>query len=384
MMRRWNAALALAAGTAALAGCSKGGAGGPGGFQMPPTPVEIATVSRGEVSDRFEAVGSMEAGEEIVVVAEIQGRIESLPFDEGSPVHEGQLLAKLDDSETKAEVDRAEALRDQQRTAYERWKTVVDAKAGAQQDLDDAEARLKVAEAELALQKARLDKTEIKAPFSGVVGARQVSPGEYLHPGDPIVSLAKMDEIRVKFAAPERFVPTLRRGSRVSIRVTAYPNETWTGRIDAVDPVLDSQTRSVQILARVKNPDAKLRPGMSASISAVLAERPDALTIPSEAVFAEGDQFFVFVVKPDSTVSRLPLTLGTRTPEAVEVLGQLEQGATIVRAGHQKLYEGAKVMPIPQGGPGGPPQGAPGGEGGVEGAGTEDARSDAATEGETS
>jgi membrane fusion protein (multidrug efflux system) len=368
MLRNLAAVIVIAAGASALASCSKGdGAGGPGGFQMPPTPVEIAKVTRGSVADRFEAVGSMEAGEEVVVTAEVQGQIESLPFVEGSAVREGQLLAKLDDGEWKAEVDRAQALRDQQQAAYDRWESVVEQKAGAQQDLDDAHARLRVAEADLSLAQTRLDKAHITAPFSGVAGARRVSPGAFVNPGDPIVSLAKMDVIRVTFSAPERFVPALKRGAKVTIGVTAYPNETWTGNIDVVDPVLDSQTRSVKILARVRNPDAKLRPGMSANISAILSERPEALVIPSEAVFAEGDQFFVYVVKPDSTVSRVALTLGTRTPESVEVLGQLEEGAMIVRAGHQKLFEGAKVMPIPAGGaaPGGPP----GGAGGVEGAG---------------
>ncbi len=368
MKRISTAVIVIAAGASALAGCSKGGAGGPGGFQMPPTPVEIATVEKSGVADRFEAVGSLAAGDEVVVVAEVQGQVESLPFEEGSHVRKGQILAQLDAAEWKAEVDRAAAVHGQQQAAYDRWKSVVDQKAGAAQDLDDAEARLKVAEADLALAQARLDKATITAPFAGVVGARRVSPGAFLDPGDEITSLAMMSEIRVTFSAPERFVPALKRGAPVTISVTAYPKETWTGRIDVIDPVLDAQTRSVSVLARVRNPDAKLRPGMSANISAVLSERPNALTIPSEAVFAEGDQFFVYVVKPDSSVTRAALTLGTRTAESVEVLGQLEEGARIVRAGHQKLYDGAKVMPIPAGAPGGAPPGSPGsaetGEGG--------------------
>jgi membrane fusion protein (multidrug efflux system) len=368
MKRVFTAVILIAAGSG-FAGCSKGGAGGAGGFQMPPTPVEIATVERTGVVDLFEAVGSMEAGEEVVVTAEVQGQVESLPFEEGSSVRQGQILAQLDDAEWKAEVDRAAALFEQQKSAYDRWKTVVEQKAGAPQDLDDAEARLKVAEAELSLAQARFDKARITAPFDGVAGARRVSPGAFVNPGDPITSLAKMNVIRVTFSAPERFVPSLKRGSEVTVAVTAYPKEKWTGRIDVIDPVLDAQTRSVQVLARVRNPDAKLRPGMSANVSAVLSRRPDALTIPSEAVFAEGDQFFVYVVKPDSSVARTALTLGTRTAESVEVLGQLEEGAKVVRAGHQKLFEGAKVMPIPAGGPPGGPGAAPGavetGEGGA-------------------
>jgi membrane fusion protein (multidrug efflux system) len=330
---------------------------------MPPTPVEIASVQQGTVTDRFEAVGTLEADEEISVVAEVQGRIAKLPFQEGAAIRQGQVIAQIDDAEWRAEVERAKALLEQNERAYERWETVVEQKAGAQQDLDDALARLEVSKAELSLAESRLRKARIIAPFSGVVGARRVSPGEFLNPGDVITHLAKLDEMRVTFSAPERFVPQLKLGSPVQVSVTAYPGEEWEGRIDVIEPVIDPQTRNVKILARVPNTGNRLRPGMSANVTATLSERNQALTIPSEAVIAEGEQFFVYLIKPDSTVTRVPLTVGSRLPDAVEVLGQLEPGAMIVRAGHQKLFEGAKVMPVPPPGqPGAPPagEGAPG------------------------
>jgi membrane fusion protein (multidrug efflux system) len=110
--------------------------------------------------------------------------------------------------------------------------------------------------------------------------------------------------------------------------------------------MIDLTTRSARVVARVSNAGRKFRPGMSANVSAVLGERQNALTIPSEAVFGSGNQSFVFIVKPDSTVVRVPLTLGTRLPDVVEVLQGLEKGMTVVRAGHQKLFDGGKVMPI--------------------------------------
>src|SRR5207249_3004537 len=113
-----------------------------------------------------------------------------------------------------------------------------------------------------------------------------------------------------------------------------------------VEPVLEAGTRSARIVSQVANPGRKFRPGMSANISAVLDERPKALTIPSESVFGSGDQSFVFFVKPDSSVSRVALKLGTRMATAVEVVDGLKPGMTVVKAGHQKLFEGAKVMPI--------------------------------------
>jgi membrane fusion protein (multidrug efflux system) len=121
-----------------------------------------------------------------------------------------------------------------------------------------------------------------------------------------------------------------------------------------VEAVLEAGTRSARIVAQVANPGRKFRPGMSANVSAVLSERPNAMTIPSEAVFGSGDQSFVFVVKSDSTVSRVPLKLGARLSTFVEVLGGLTPGMTVVRAGHQKLFEGARVMPVSSQGEGAP------------------------------
>lgn len=325
------------------AGCDREGQGGMG---PPPMPVEVATASEQPVADRFEAVGTVEAGEAITVVAEIAASVASIPFKEGEAIRKGGLIAKLDDVQLRAEVTRAEALRDQRKLSFERIKSIVDQGAGAPQDLDDAAAALKMAEAELALAKARLSKTRIVAPFEGILGARRVSPGAFLRPGDPITDLAQLGEIKVTFSAPERYLGLLKRGTAVTVSTPAFPGDALTGKIDVVDPVLDPTLRSARVIARVKNPGARFRPGMSANVSAVLSERATAVTIPSEAVFAEGNQALVFVVGPDSTVSRQPLQLGTRLPDIVEVVEGLAPGTQVVRAGHQKLFDGAKVIPV--------------------------------------
>lgn len=309
-------------------------------------PVETAPVVEGRVADRFEAVGSIDASEAITVVSEIDGAVVRLPFQEGTTIARGGLIAQLDDAQLRAEVNRTEALRDQSQSTYNRVKSVVDQGAGAPQDLDDAAAALKVAEANLALAKSRLSKTHIQAPFSGALGARRVSPGAFIRAGQAITDLANLSELRVNFSAPERYLGQLKRGAEVEISTTAYSGYALRGRIDVVDPVLDPTTRSARIMARVRNPGGKFRPGMSANVSAVLSQRQNALTIPSEAIFAEGDQSFAYVVKADSTVTRSALTLGTRLTDAVEVVKGLSPGQTVVRTGHQKLFEGAKVIPV--------------------------------------
>lgn len=327
-------------------GCAKKKVQAGGGFKMPPMPVETAVASAGVVADRFEAVGTIEAGSEISVVAQIDGLVVSLPFREGQPIRKGALIAQIDDTQLAAEVARAEALRDQSRATFDRVKAVVDQNAGTPQDLDDAAAALKVAEANLAVAHARLDKTKITAPFDGIVGAREVDPGTYVRPGDVITNLAQIRTIRVRFASPERYVSKIQQGAEVTVSTTAYPGLELKGKITVVEPVLDPGTRSAKVIAVVDNPQERFRPGMSANVTAVLSERPNAVTIPNEAVFFEGDQSLVYVVKPDSTVTRTPLTLGTRQSDVVEVLKGLAPGQRIVRAGHQKLFEGARVMPI--------------------------------------
>ena len=328
-----------------VTGCGKGGPGG-GRFAMPPMPVEVSPVVVQKVADKFEGVGTIEALEAITVVAEIDAAVKALPFKEGGFIRKGELIAQLDDAQLAAELARAEALRAQSKATYDRVRSIVDQGAGAPQDLDDASAALKVAEANLDLAKARFAKTRIIAPFDGIIGARRVSVGTFIRTGEAITDLANIDDIRVTFSTPERFLSRLSQGATVTVSTPAFPNYELDGKIIVIEPIIDAATRSARVVARVQNVGRKFRPGMSANISAVLSERMNAMTIPNEAVFGSGDQSFVFVVKADSTVSRVPLTLGTRLPNAVEVVAGLDPGMTVVRAGHQKLFDGGKVMPI--------------------------------------
>jgi membrane fusion protein (multidrug efflux system) len=326
-------------------GCSDQNAGN-GEFSMPPLPVEVAAVNVQKISDRFEAIGTIGAIEEVTVVSEIDGIITEIPFEEGTYVKRGQLITKLDDSQLEAELIRSEALFNQSQATYNRVKSIVDQKAGTPQDLDDALASLKVAEANLKLAKARFDKTRITAPFDGMIGSRKVSVGTFLRTGDAITMLANLNEIRVSFSAPERYLAKLIRGAEVILSTPVYPEHEVKGTIIAIEPVVEPETRTMQIIARVQNPGQKFRPGMSANVSVVLSERPDAVTVPNEAVFANGNQSFVYILNPDSTVAPAPVTLGLQLSDVVEVISGLEPGTKIVTAGHQKLFPGSKVIPV--------------------------------------
>lgn len=345
---RWIASLAL---LLALPSCS-GQGGGRGGFQMPPTPVEVASVEASIVRDQFQALGSIDSDELIDVVAEINARVVEMPFAEGQAVAAGHLLARLDDSEIRAQAMRAEAERDRARSDHERAQQLFERNAVSAKELEDASVDLRVAEADYEVASARLAKTRIRAPFAGLVGRRRISAGAYVSVGQQITELARVDQMRVTFAAPERFMGDLKVGVPVTIQTPAYPGETFRGRLSVVDPIVDPQTRTVQLVASVPNRDRRLKPGMSADVRVTLAQRASALMVPDEAVFAEGNQDFVYVVQPDSTVARAAVQLGTRDSAMVEVVSGIAAGARVVRAGHQKLYDGARVMPVTSGAPG--------------------------------
>ncbi len=339
-----SAVVATAACIILLPGC--GGNARGAGFAMPPMPVEASEVSRRPIEDRLEVVGTIDALAAVTVVGEIDALVEGLPFAEGKSIHKGDLIARLDGGQLAAEVARAEAVRAQSKATYERVKSIVGQGAGAPQDLDDAGAALKVADANLDLARARYAKTRIVAPFDGVVGSRRVSVGTFLRAGQPITEIANVDEMRVIFSVPERFLGDVRPGASVTVSTPAFPDTSLPGQILAVDPMIDQGTRTARVVARIQNPGRRFRPGMSANISAVLREHANALTIPNEAVFGSEGHTYVYVIGPDSTVHRTAVTLGSRTAEIVEVVRGLSEGVHVVRSGHQKLFEGGKVMPV--------------------------------------
>lgn len=368
------ATLVIAAAGVVSCAPKAGGPGGHGGFQMPPMPVEVAEVQPQHMRQQFRALGSIEADESIEVTSEESGVVKALPFKEGGWVTEGALLARLDDREARAAAERTQAQREQAESNARRAETLAQQQVISTSELDDVRSALKVAKANDSEAQTRLAKTHIRAPWAGLVGRRRVSPGAYVRPGDVITEVARVTQVKVRFSAPERYASELRAGVPVEIAAPAFPDEPFAGRLSVVDPIVDAQTRTIQLTALVQNPGRKLKPGMSANVAVTLAERPDALVVPDEAVFAEGAQNFVYVVKPDSTVARTPVSLGLRDSSRVEVAHGLTAGQRVVTAGHQKIFEGAHVMPIPAGmmaggAPGGGPPGAGAATGDKPGAG---------------
>ena len=358
--------LAVAASLAFLAGCNSaggqpegepggapGGAGGPGGGP-PAMPVEVVVARSDTVVDAILATGQIEAIQSVELRPDIEGRIAAILVREGSEVKRGAALFKVDDAELKAEVARAEADRDLARQALTRTRDLLGQKASSQAELERTEAMARSTQAQLDLLKVRLDRTVVRAPFSGVLGERSVSLGDYVTTSTPLVTVQTVSPHRAAFQVPERYAERLEVGQQVTFRVAALPGKEFTGRVDFVDPIVQLPARTITVKAQVPNPRRELQAGMFVEVRLATAVRPDAVVIAEDAVLPLQGATFVWVAD-SGKASRRQVELGVRTPGFVEARSGVEAGEQVVVAGQERLAEGAPVAPkvmdrLPQGG----------------------------------
>jgi membrane fusion protein (multidrug efflux system) len=312
----------------------------------PGMPVEAAQVAVAPVTRELSAVGTLQSDESVTVSAETAGRVEKIAFSEGEQVKAGQVLLRLDDSVLKAELDRAAASLGLSRANYKRAETLLKDRAISERERDEAYATWQLDEATLRLAEANLAKTVIRAPFSGRLGLRNVSPGSYLRPGDPIVTLDAVDPIKVDFRVPEGFARQVRVGQTLQVTVDAVPGSTFAGEVIAVAPQLDAQGRSMLLRARLANDKKLLNPGMFARVSLVLEQKAEALMVPEEALMAQGDTQLVYKVV-DGKVEASPVKLGIREKGRVEIVEGVRAGDTVITAGHLKVRPGMPVTVLP-------------------------------------
>jgi membrane fusion protein (multidrug efflux system) len=304
--------------------------------------VEVVQAKKSLVRDELVTFGSLRSDESVMIRPEIDGRLATLHFREGQAVEAGALLVSLDDAIARAEFAQARANLNLAEKNFERAQMLFKRGASNAQALDEASAQQQAARASLALAQARLDKTEILAPYSGVLGLRQVSAGDYLTAGQDIINLEVLDPLKVEFRIPQKAVSQVRLNQSVEITLDAFPDERFIGEIYAINPRLDVAGRSQDIRAHIDNDDRRLRPGQFVRVSVILAERPDALIIPEAAVMPIGDQLFVNLVV-DGKVERREVTLGKRSNGAVEVREGLTGDETLISAGWQKVNPGMSV-----------------------------------------
>ena len=315
-------------------------AGGGEGGGPPAMPVEVVIARADTVVDAILATGQIEAMQSVELRPDIEGRINGILVREGALVSRGQALFKVDDEELKAEVARAEAERDLARQALTRTRELLDQKASSQSELERAEAASRSTEAQYQLLKVRLDRTTVRAPFTGVAGQRRVSLGDYVTTSDPLMVLQTVSPHRAVFQVPERYADQLEVGQRVTFRVAALPGREFAGRVDFVDPVVQLPGRTITVKAQVPNPRRELQAGMFIEARLATDVRPDAVVIAEDAVLPLQGSNFVWVVN-DGKATRRQVELGVRTPGFVEARSGVEAGEQVVVGGQERLGEGA-------------------------------------------
>lgn len=340
----WLALSACGGGEAAADGTGAG-PGAEAGGPPPGLPVDVVAVRRDTVVDAIEATGQIEAVQAIELRPEVSGRLNRILVAEGTEVRAGVPLFKVDDAELEAQVARLKAERDLAEQALRRTRDLLERDASSEADLELAEANFRSAEAQLALQQTRLDRTLVRAPFAGVVGERFVSVGDYVTPSDPLTTLQTVDPQRASFQVPERYAPRLAIGQTMTFRVAAVPDRQFEGTVDFVDPRVRLPARTITVKASVANRDRTLKPGMFIEARLATEIRPAAIVAPEDAILPLEGADYVWTVTEESTAERVEVQLGVRTPGWVEILEGVDDGTLVVVGGSERLGPGTPLAP---------------------------------------
>lgn len=289
------------------------------------------------------ATGTVRAAESIELTSEITGKIVALSFHEGRPVKRGDLLVKLDDSELRAQLERAQHRVRLAAVQADRQRELLAGRGTSQQNFDAAVNEQRVLEAEANLIRAQLEKTELRAPFDGVIGLRYVSVGSFVDPSTRIATLQSLDELKVDFSISERHMARISSGAPVVIQVAGQSNP-LEGQVYAIEPLIDATTRTIQIRARAENP-GNILSGAFATVRLGLREIPDAMMVPTTAILPGLNQQTVFVMNGGRAESRQVQT-GLRLAREVQITSGLEAGDIVITSGQLQLRPGDAVRAV--------------------------------------
>ena len=329
--------------------------------------VEVAKVESMTLVDETQAVGSLRSRQGVMLRPEVGGRVKQILFSDGQRVRKGQLMVQFEDQLQQAQVAQARAELSIAEANHKRNQELVAQNFISQRSLDESAAALEVSRAKLSLAQATLARLQVLAPFDGITGLKQINVGDYLKDGADMVNVEDIDAVLLDFRLPERFQAKIRAGQKAQLTVDALPGRPFMAIVQAVDPLIEANGRSVGVRGCIDNRQQQLRPGMFAHVNAVFGSRDNALVIPEEAIIPQGGRTFVVKVvagdKPGALVSeRVAVKVGLRQPGKVEIVEGLSAGDTVVTAGHQRLQKdgmAVRVVDLSQPG-GGKPAGAPG------------------------
>lgn len=306
-------------------------------------PAEVVRAQEQIVPTRIEAVGTLKANESLILRPENTGRIDSIHFSEGSFVKKGSTLIHFDDGLYKAQVAEARARVLLSKTEFDRVDQLFNKGATSGTNRDSALAQLQINQAQLDQAKISLDKMTLKAPFSGIVGLRQFSLGDYITAGSDMLNIVDISKMKLDFKIPEIYLPQVKLGQKLDIKLASFPTEVLTGEVVALSPQISEQGRNILIRASLPNNNNMLRPGLFAKVQLLVKEESN-IIVPEQAIIPQGSQFMVYLYKDDK-VTPAPIKILKRFQGQVAISG-INPGDVVITAGQLKLQPGSPITPI--------------------------------------
>lgn len=340
---------------AALSGCRRAESRSSTSTAAQVQPVEVTNVQRRDLAETLNLVGSVAANESATIRPEMSGLVRSIHFEEGQQVQKGQLLLKIEDSELRAQLAQSESSYRLAELNLQRAEQLWQTRSNSLADVDRARSEFASAKSDLELINVRLDRTQIRAPFDGVVGARALSPGDYVTPQAIVTTIDDLSRLKIDFQVPERFVAKVRHGTHFRVRSPALAGAQVEGEVYFTAAVVDRATRSSEVKGYVTGDAAGLKPGMFANVELVLEVRRQVLTVPEGAILTTTRGSQIVMVKEEDgvkTAAFVPVRLGLRAAGVVEIApleGDLDETSQIVASGvgALTLFPGAKIEPRP-------------------------------------
>ena len=330
-------------------------------FSKPPPPasVNIATAKSETIPNLLTAVGDLAAVHQVNVTSDVNGRITDIHFTAGASVKQGTPLIQLFDAPEQGDLANFKAQQRVAQISLDRAKQLAERQFGPQATVDNAQAAFDQASAGIAKTEAIISQKLVRAPFDGELGVRKVEVGQYLTAGTQIVSLTDLSVLYANFTVTEKDSAQLKVGQVVRIGVDAYPGRTFEGKITTIEPQIATETRNIRVQATMQNPDKILKPGMFATTTVVLPDKPPVITVPETAVdyTLYGDLVYLLTEKKEEdgktklTVTRTFVQTGNRVEGRAEILKGLKDGDRVVAVGQLKLQSGSAVTisndPVP-------------------------------------
>lgn len=306
------------------------------------TQVVLHSVTQQTLEQTIEAIGSARAQESVTITTSVTEKIEAIHFQQGQSVDKNTLLVSLNSKEEEAQLKAARVNLAEQKREYKRIENLVKQKSVSASELDRLQSSIDLAKARINEAQAKIADRRIRAPFSGQLGLRFVSPGALLSPGDAITTLDKIEQLEVEFELAETYLPFIQPGQSLQATSNAYPQLSFDGQIETLDSRIDNATRSIRVRATIDNKEQKLKPGMMLVLR-IVSEQRQAIMIPEEAIFMRANQHFVYAVDENMTVSERPIKVGLRTRGEVEIIEGLQDAEKIVHQGLLKVRPGSQV-----------------------------------------